>query len=78
VGEAQSDEVAGQPQCSGGLLEHGGADGERSPDMWWWVLGIIAVIVLVFLVERRRGSTGASREEDRHLNNPDIRGGGGF
>ena len=46
--------------------------------MWWWILGIVAVIVIAVIVENRRGSTGKSRKDDRHINGPDIRGGGGF
>jgi hypothetical protein len=33
--------------------------------MWWWILGFLAVIVLIAVVIDRRGSTGASRAEDR-------------
>ena len=45
---------------------------------WWWILGIIVIIVAAVLIESRRGSTGASKAEDRHRNGPDIRGSGGF
>lgn len=44
--------------------------------MFWWVviIGLIAVFVVITLVENRRGSWGAARAEDRHLNAPDLRG----
>ncbi len=47
--------------------------------MWWmWVLGIGVVIASVYLIERNRGTRGDAAREDRHLNHPDARGGGGF
>ncbi len=46
--------------------------------MWWmWIVGLVVVLVGVYVLERRRGSQGDAGEEDRHLNRPDIRGGGG-
>ena len=45
--------------------------------MWWWILGLAVIIVAMVIIENRRGSTGAGKDEDRHLNRPDIRGGPG-
>ena len=44
--------------------------------MFWWFVGIglVAGLVLIAVVENRRGSKGAGRAEDRHLNAPDRRG----
>ena len=50
----------------------------RVDTMWWLVLGIVLVLLIVWQVERRRGSTGDSAVDDRHLNRPDPRGGGTY
>ena len=44
--------------------------------MFWWdvLIGLIAAFVFITVVENRRGSRGAARGEDRHLNAPDLRG----
>ena len=44
--------------------------------MFWWlvIIGLITVLVVLTVVENRRGSKGAARAEDRHLNAPDLRG----
>ena len=46
--------------------------------MWWLVLGIVLVLLLVWQVEKRRGSQGDAAVDDRHLNRPDLRGGGTY
>jgi hypothetical protein len=56
--------------------------------MWWiWVLGVVVVIGVIVVVMNRRGSTGASRDDDQpghrddRAPDPGIRGssgGGGF
>ncbi len=45
--------------------------------MFWWivVIGLVLVLVLITWAEGRRGSTGSSKAEDRHLNAQDKRGG---
>ena len=45
--------------------------------MFWWVviIGLGVVLVVVTVVENRRGSTGASKGEDRHQNAQEKRGG---
>lgn len=42
------------------------------------VLGIAVVLVGIAVIEGRRGSRGAGRSEDRHLNAQDKRGGSGW
>lgn len=32
--------------------------------MFWWIVGIIVVVGLVWMLMTRRGSTGASRNDD--------------
>jgi hypothetical protein len=45
--------------------------------MFWWsvVIGLASVLVLIAWAEGRRGSTGGSKAEDRHLNGQERRGG---
>ena len=42
--------------------------------LWFVIIGLAAVLVVITVVENRRGSQGAARDEDRHLNAPDLRG----
>jgi hypothetical protein len=47
--------------------------------MFWWIviLGTVVLVGAIIVVESRRGSTGESAKDDRHLNRRDPRGGGG-
>jgi hypothetical protein len=51
---------------------------EWEDTMWWMVLGIVLILLIVWQVERQRGSKGDAAMDDRHLNRPDVRGGGTY